>query len=109
MDPISKEEATEVRQVLRQFYGPMVDQWQINVQVYEVLGQLVTQSEQCTKAMHLVPRPWDLSNPVKWAKKQVRNAIIRYLRSPEGRHYVICMKAAARAFRSRFELASLGI
>ncbi|MFP5419088.1 MAG: hypothetical protein ACLGHA_08030 [Gammaproteobacteria bacterium] len=109
MEPINEEEAKEVRDVLEKFYGPMARAWPINQGVYELLGLLIIKSEQCTKAMHLVPRPWDLSNPIKWAQKQVRQAIIRYLKTPEGQHYLICMKTAALSMRSDFELASRGL
>jgi hypothetical protein len=59
--------------------------------------------------MHLVPRPWDLSNPVNWARRQVRQAVVRYFTTPEGRHYIVCMKAAALGMRSDFEIAALGL
>lgn len=109
MEPILREEEDEMRDVLSNFYGPIVNTWNINSGVYEVLGRLVTESKQCTQAMHLVPRPWDISSPLKWAQRQVRQAVVRYLNTPEGRHYLICMKAAARNFRSEFERAQLGL
>lgn len=109
MDPISEEEANELREVLEKLYGPVAKNWNINYSVYELLGQLIVKSKQCTKAMHLVPRPWDYSNPIKWAQKQVRQAIVRYFKTPEGQHYIICMKAAALGMRSDFESASLGL
>lgn len=109
MEPIGEEEAREVRDVLEKFYGSAVENWRINYAVYELLGQLITRSKQCTRAMHLVPRPWDFSSPIKWAQKQVRQTIIRYLKTPEGQHYVICMKTAALGMRSDFEMASLGL
>lgn len=109
MEPIDEEEAKEVRDVLEKFYGPVVRNWPINYAVYELLGQLIIKSKQCTRAMHLVPRPWDFSTPIKWAQKQVRQAITRYLKTPEGQHYIICMKAAAVGMRTKFELASIGL
>ena len=109
MEPIDEEEAKEVRDVLEKFYGPVVQNWRINYAVYELLGQLIIKSKQCTRAMHLVPRPWDFSTPIKWAKKQIRQALIRYLKTPEGQHYIICMKAAAVGMRTDFGLASLGL
>jgi hypothetical protein len=109
MEPINEEEAKEMRDILEKFYGPVVRTWRINYSVYETLGQLIIKSRQYTRAMHLVPRPWNFSNPIKWAQKQVRQAIIRYLKTPEGQHYVICMKAAALSMRSDFEVASLGL
>lgn len=109
MELINAEEADEVREILENFYGPSVRTWNINLAIYDLLGQLITKSKQCTSAMHLVPRPWDFSNPIKWAQKQVRKAIIRYLKTPEGRHYMICMKTAALGMRSDFEAASMGL
>lgn len=109
MEPITQEEAQDVRGVLAQFYGPVANTWTITPSTYEVLGRMITASEACTRAMHLVPRPWDLSNPLKWAKRQVRQAVIRFLKSPEGQHYHSCMKVAASNFRVEFELASAGL
>lgn len=108
MESVTHEEAQEMRKVLRHFYGPLVDTWNINLGVYEVLGGLITSSRQCTDAMHLVPRPWDLSNPVKWTRRQVRQAVVRYLNSPQGKYYVICMKNAAKNFRTEFERVQFG-
>lgn len=109
MEKIAEDEANEVREVLEKFYGPMVRTWRINYAVYELLGQLIINSKQCTRAMHFVPRPWDISSPIKWAQKQVRQAIIRFLKTPEGQYYIICMKTAALSMRSEFEMASLGL
>lgn len=109
MESITQEEVQEMRKVLSQFYGPIANEWTINFGVYEVLGRLITESKRCTQAMHLVPRPWNLSNPIKWAHRQVRQAIVRYLRTSEGQYYVICMKAAARNYRTEFERARLGL
>lgn len=108
MEPITEDEAREARDVLEKLYGPMARTWRINTAIYELLGQLIIQSKQCSKAMTLVPRPWDFSHPIKWAQKQVRQAIIRYLKTPEGQHYTVCMRTAALSMRSDFEMASLG-
>ncbi|KAA3651795.1 MAG: hypothetical protein DWQ11_13415 [Proteobacteria bacterium] len=109
MDAITQEESTEVRDVLSRFYGPVARTWAITPNTYDVLGRMITASEACTRAMHLVPRPWDVSSPVKWAKRQVRQAIVRYLKTPEGQHYLTCMKVAANNFRMDFEMASHGL
>jgi hypothetical protein len=109
MESITKEEVQETREVLSQFYGPVANYWEINIQVYEVLGRLIAESRKCTKAMHLVPRPWDLSNPIKWSQKQIRQAIIRYFKTPEGRHYITCIKVSASNFRVDFDMASQGL
>ena len=109
MDPITQEEKAEMREVLVRFYGPIASRWNITVGTYDVLGWMVTESARCTKAMNLVPRPWDLSSPMKWAQRQVRQAFLRYLGTPEGRHYVACMKMSAIKFRAVFDMAAHGI
>ncbi|MGH8085895.1 MAG: hypothetical protein ACREPV_11545 [Lysobacter sp.] len=98
-----------MRKVLEKFYGPLARNWSINRRVYEVFGRMIVESKRCTEAMHLVPRPWNLSNPGKWALKQVRQAAVRYFLSPDGEHYIACMRFAARNYRTEFELASSGI
>lgn len=109
MDPITPEESAEMRNILSRFYGSTVSTWTITHGTYDVLGRLVTESEVCTRAMHLVPRPWDMTHPLKWAKRQIRQAMVRYLKTPEGQHYLVCMKVAANNFRIDFEMASHGL
>ena len=109
MEPITEDEVREMREVLGKFYGPVVHTWTINYGMYEVLGRLITESRQCTRAMHLVPRQWDLSNPAKWAQRQVRHTIVRYLKTPENLHYLICMKTAANNYRREFDMAKHGL
>lgn len=110
MEPISEEEVQEVRQILGHFYSSsVVANWHVTVQTYEVLGRIIVESEKCTRAMHLVPRPWNLSNPIGYARRQTRQAITRFLRSDEGKHYLTCMRGTALKYRSAFELASHGL
>jgi hypothetical protein len=40
MEPISQDEAREMRELLEKFDGPMVRTWNVNALVYELLGQL---------------------------------------------------------------------
>ena len=109
MEPVTEEEARELRDVLEKFYGPVVRTWTINYGMYEVLGRLITESQQCTRAMHLVPRPWDLAAPAKWAQRQMRQAIVRHFKTPEGQHYLTCMKFAANNYRREFDMATHGL
>jgi len=108
MEPIGPEEQQEMRDVLQRFYGSEVQGWTITYEMYEMLGELMQKSGGCTRVMHFVPRPWDFSNPIKWAQKQVRQAITRYLKTPEGQHYISCMRAAAIGMKSRFVVAASG-
>lgn len=108
MEPISQEEQQNVRNILEHFYGPPVRNWKINIRMYDALEELITKSGTCTRAMHLVPRPWGGGAPAKWAQRQVRQALVRFLTVSENRHYLICMHTAALAMRHRFDEARLG-
>lgn len=109
MEPVTSEEAQEMREVLEKFFGPLVQSWEITPEMYAVLGKLITESGKCTRAMHLVPRPWDFSHPLKWAVRQVRQAVVRYLKTPEGQHYIVCMRATALHMRTEFEMVGRGL
>lgn len=102
MDRITEDEVKEMRKILQQFFGPQVQNWTITYATYETLGTLITESKLCTRAMHMVPRPYDFSSPLKWAQKQVRQAITRYFGTSEGKHYLICMRTAALRMKTRF-------
>lgn len=102
MDPITETEAQEMKKILEKFYGPQVQNWSITHATYETFEALLVESKLCTKAMHLVPRPYDASNPLKWAQKQVRQAFTRYFGTSEGKHYLICMRTIALKMKTQF-------
>lgn len=80
-----------------------------HTEALESLGTMIDESRTCTKAMHLVPRPHDLGNPLNWLRKQVRDAVRRILLTEENEVYVVCMRAAALGLATRFREASLGL
>lgn len=102
MEHITDDEAREMRLVLEQLYGPQAQQWRITHDTYRIFGEMIVDSGQCTQAMHLVPRPYDMSHPLKWAKRQVRQALTRYFGSDEGRHYLLCLRGAALRMKMQF-------
>ena len=107
MEPISKEEADEMRYVLATRYGGQTATWKINAEVYELFGQLVEKSGTCTDAVDLLPRPYSGPPTLKWAMKQVRQGLIRYFKSQRGQHYLMCMRAAAMGFKTDIQLAAV--
>lgn len=113
MNEITNEEKDEVRQILKKFYRNMsnsqIDNWDITQETYAILGEMISASEKCTRAMHLVPRPGVPANPLSYASKHVRNSLRRFLMSDEGKHYITCMTATANNFRRRFDLAGNGL
>ncbi len=102
MDHITEDEAQEMRRILEKLFGPQVQGWAITFATYDTLGGLIIESRQCTQAMHLVPRPYDFSSPLKWTQKQVRQALRRYLGTPEGKHYLLCMRTTALKMKTQF-------
>ncbi len=94
---------------MENFYGSQVKNWKISIKIFEVLGELINETKQCDKMMDLMPRPFGGGAVIKWGHKQVRDFVLRKLKSSEGRHYIICMKTGAWRFRSKFDMARHGI
>jgi len=105
-EPITHEEELEMRRILAPWFGQQVNTWRITPTHYELLGTVIEESRTCTRAMHLVPRPYDMSSPANWASRQVRQAVRRYLLSDNGKVYVTCMRAAAYKWATPFKEAS---
>ncbi|MBT0962372.1 hypothetical protein [Denitromonas iodatirespirans] len=102
MEDITAAETQEMQQLLEPIFGAQVHTWRITLQTYEVFSRLVAKSGRCTGAMHLVPRPYNLSAPVRWAQRQVRQALRRHFLTREGNHYLVCMRTAGLAMRYDF-------
>lgn len=107
-DPITPEEAAEMRAVLAPLFGPQVSAWRITHTHYELLGRLIAENERCTAALHWIPRPYAWTNPLNWARKQVRDALRRALLSDREKSYVVCAKAFAYQWATPFREAGYG-
>lgn len=88
MEPISEEEKQELRAILSNFYGNQALSWGITKRSYELFGELISKTRQCDAAMDWVPRPFFVGNALNWAKKQVRQAIVRHFKKDENKHYL---------------------
>lgn len=108
MDPITEQEKNEFREFLSVIYGNQAKSWNINLKVLELFGQLIQSSELCSRYMDMVPRPFVVGNVIKWASKQVRDAIIRHLKNGD-KHYLICLRAAGLSRKTEFIMASQGL
>lgn len=105
MDPISVEEAQAMQTILEPVFGVQVYRWVIRYASYEALGDLIVARGPCPRARHLVPYPQGFATPYRWAHKQVRQDMLRYFGTVEGRQALIRVREAARAMRKRFEEA----
>ena len=109
MQVLTEQEKNDIRDILHNFYGSQVKNWRITIRTFEVLGELMKETKQCGELMDLVPRPFGGGAVIKWGQKQVRDFVLRKLKSSEGKHYIICMKVGAANFRRDFDMARHGI
>lgn len=105
MEPISEEEKQELRAILSSFYGNGALSWRMTKRSFELFGELISKTKQCDSAMNWVPRSFFVGNALNWAKKQVRQTIVRHFRKDENKHYLLCMRGAALAMKTRFFIA----
>lgn len=105
MEPITNDEKDQLRGILAKFYGAQTQSWGISIKTFEVLERLISEARACDNLMDLVPRPFGAGSVVSWGKKQVREAVMRKLKSNEGKHYIVCMKATAASMRTDFYMS----
>ena len=77
MDIVTEEEKQALRSILTSFYGSQTLRWGVTQRSFELFGELISKTKQCDIAMNWVPRPFYIGNSLNWAKKQVRQAIVR--------------------------------
>jgi uncharacterized membrane-anchored protein len=105
MNPITAHEAQEMRHILEPVFGTQVHSWVIKLATYEALGKLIVENNQGARARHLVPQPHDFSTPFKWDQKQVRQALVRYFGTDDGKLSLVGMRSAGLKMKRAFEEA----
>lgn len=105
MDIVTEEEKQALRSILTSFYGNQTLRWGITQRSFELFGELISKTKQCDIAMNWVPRPFYIGNSLNWAKKQVRQAIVRHFKKDENKHYLLCMRASALSMKTQFFMA----
>ncbi|MCF6210499.1 MAG: hypothetical protein L3J88_02895 [Gammaproteobacteria bacterium] len=103
--PITEQEKSDMRDILSKFYGSQTKNWRISIDTFKVLETLINKTKACDRMMDLVPRPFGGGSVVKWGQKQVRQFVLRKLKSNEGNHYIICMKVNAASMRTDFYMS----
>lgn len=105
MDIVTEEEKQALRSILTSFYGSQTLRWGVTQRSFELFGELISKTKQCDIAMNWVPRPFYIGNSLNWAKKQVRQAIVRHFKKDENKHYLLCMRASALSMKTQFFMA----
>lgn len=108
MEPITEQEAKDFRGFLSTIYGLQANNWDINLEVLELFGELIQSSDSCSRYMDMIPRPFVAGNVINWANRQARGTVIRHLKNG-GKHYLICLRAAGVRMKPQFYLASQGL
>ena len=104
--PLTSREIDDARVILAGFFGRNIgDKISINNRVIEVLGEMLTSTEQCSRLMDLIPRSGYIDSG--YIKRQLRN-IARRVQRNDG-NYLICKKFIAAHWRREIEMASRGI
>lgn len=108
---MSDTEKEQLRVILGSIYNDQtVSSWTMNNRVYRVLVEMMKASSQCTFAMHFVPRPAPFGgNPTTWLAKEAVKALLRYFSDDENKHYLVCLKVSASKYRTKIQLAGMGL
>ena len=102
-------ERDDLKEFLTTLYGPQVNGWAMNDELFNLTYKLVSESSSCSDAMDFVPRPLAPGKePIKWLTKQVRSMFLRALKERK-EYYVSCLKAAAYNMKPEFEMAAQGV
>jgi len=107
MEPISDQERKDIQGFLAVIYGDQALEWNINLKVLKLFGELLKASDSCSRYMAMIPRPFYIGNAIKWVSKQARQAVIRHLKNG-GEHYLICLRGVGLKYKTVIYMASLG-
>lgn len=105
MSSITQEDKSNIKKL----YGTQAANWAINETVYIELVKIIQSSKVCTQAMHFVPRPLIVGDPVQWLQKEVLKNVIAFFVDDKSNHYVSCLTVSALARKTAIFLASQGI
>ena len=108
MSTLNQDDKIRIRAILVNFYGNQANNWNITERVYLELVKIIQKSGQCTTAMHFVPRPFLLGNPINWLRKEIIKSVLRFLTTDENKYYVLCMKGIAYGHKHRIVMAVNG-
>lgn len=103
--PLSDQEKKDIRGILSHFYGDQTQTWHITIKTFETLGELIKKTRACDSMMDLVPRPFRGGSIIRWGQKRVRQFVLKKLKGNEGKHYIVCMRAAAVSMKTDFYMS----
>ena len=106
MDIYNRDNLTEFLVAL---YGNQAHSWEINDEVAKQVILMVLETEKCSKAMDFIPRPHPYgSNPLSWLGKEAAKGLFRHLKNNKDQ-YAVCASKASLVWRSKIQMASMGL
>ncbi|PHI34724.1 hypothetical protein CBQ28_23180 [Pseudoalteromonas sp. GCY] len=78
----------------------------VNENVAQVFGEMIQATKSCTTALNWVPEPTGGKATIKWIVKNFAQSIVKQLSSEQS---LTCAKEVVRNYRTKMELAALGI
>lgn len=101
------------REYLKDFlvalYGEQARPWDMNEEVANQVVLMIIETDKCSRAIDYIPRPLPYgSNPVSWLGKEAAKGLFRHL-SDNKEQYAICYATGSANWRSKIQLASMGL
>lgn len=109
VEELTSDEVAEVQKVLKAVYGEQALNWNVSLKTYNLLGELILRSDQCSRFMDVVPRPYSFGDPLKYARKQVRAALTRSLLHKSNEHYLSCLTTVGASMKTQFAMAGMDL
>ena len=104
---MSPEDERHVKDILKFFYPDQVPPTQISDEVGNVAAEMLHEALQGSKAMNLVPRPAGFKPGFVWLLSQAVQ--IAWRSQGKQRIYEAVRRTVALKYKSRYELAKIGI
>ncbi len=106
---LSATEQQDLRAFLSTLYGNQVNNWDINISVFNHTYKMLHESRKCSDLMDYVPRPMPAGQaPITYVSKSIRGILLRKLKNNK-QHYKICVSTASLKFKSKIHMASMGL
>jgi len=102
-------ERQDLKDFLISLYGPKVNKWPMNEQMFNLTYELVALSGRCSGVMDFVPRPMPYGvSPMRYLKKELRGIFLRSI-SKNKKQYIICLRGVSAGMANKFKEAALGM
>lgn len=110
---LRNEDHAFARRVIAAFFGDAFSAkyTTVNHDVIVVLGQMIAESQDCSKWIEYVPGPVGPAGArpgINWSIRQVRK-IGKALMTSTEKHSFVCLAAVGRNFRTKLEEARMGL